>query len=92
MTIHYVPRLPLPYCFSVRMSALALLKMAMHARSGGDLEVSCVCYPQKQQGAARFWPTLCLKIAAVSLFCTSSDALHLPADVDHGHAPRQDHP
>jgi hypothetical protein len=26
---------------SVRMSALALLKMAMHARSGGNLEVHC---------------------------------------------------
>lgn len=26
---------------SVRMSALALLKMAMHARSGGALEVRC---------------------------------------------------
>ena len=33
---------------SVRMSALALLKMAMHARSGGDLEVRYILLTHAQ--------------------------------------------
>lgn len=39
------------YACSVRISALALLKMAMHAKSGGNLEIMGMLYGKVQEDA-----------------------------------------